>query len=62
VTIGGIELPAADVFFAGLTPGLVGLLQVNAKVPAAAPTGDDVAVVIRIAGAESQTGAHLSVR
>jgi uncharacterized protein (TIGR03437 family) len=35
-TIGGI---AAQVEFAGLTPGLVGLLQLNIKVPPDAPTG-----------------------
>jgi uncharacterized protein (TIGR03437 family) len=34
--IGGV---AANVEFAGLTPGLVGLLQLNIKVPDSAPTG-----------------------
>ena len=36
VTIGGV---AAQVDFAGLTPGIVGLYQINAVVPANAPTG-----------------------
>lgn len=36
VTIGGSDAP---VFFSGLAPGFVGLYQVNATIPANAPTG-----------------------
>ncbi|MBS1828015.1 MAG: hypothetical protein JST93_22085 [Acidobacteria bacterium] len=36
IAFGGIQ---GDVLFSGLTPGLVGLYQVNAKVPSDAPTG-----------------------
>jgi uncharacterized protein (TIGR03437 family) len=42
VTIGGA---AAEVYFAGLTPGGVGLYQINCKVPADAQTGDLPVVV-----------------
>jgi uncharacterized protein (TIGR03437 family) len=42
VTIGGV---AAQVDFAGLTPGAVGLYQINAVVPANAPTGSQPLVV-----------------
>lgn len=55
VTLGGVELP---VEFAGLTPGEVGVYQINARVPYWAPTGMDVPLEIRQAG---QTTA-LSVR
>ena len=41
VMIGGI---VADVLFAGLAPGYVGLYQVNAVVPPASPTGNAVPV------------------
>ncbi len=37
VTIGGAP---AEIAFAGLTPGAVGLYQINCKVPASAPDGD----------------------
>lgn len=42
VTIGGA---AAEVYFAGLTPGGVGLYQINCQVPAGAQTGDLPVVV-----------------
>jgi uncharacterized protein (TIGR03437 family) len=50
LTIGGVP---ATVSFAGLAPGYVGLYQVNAQVPAAAPAGDAVAVQIAVNGASS---------
>jgi hypothetical protein len=44
VTIGDI---AAQVTFSGLAPGFAGLYQVNALVPDAAPSGDNVNPVIK---------------
>ena len=44
---------AADVLFAGLAPGFIGLYQVNVRLPASAPSGDAVGVSLRIGGAES---------
>ncbi len=51
VTIGGVP---ATVNFAGLTPGSVGLYQVNAVVPDGVPPGDAVEVVITAAGQASR--------
>jgi uncharacterized protein (TIGR03437 family) len=45
----------AKVSFSGLAPGYVGLYQINAQVPANAPTGDVMPVVISIGGANSNT-------
>jgi uncharacterized protein (TIGR03437 family) len=39
---------SADVTFAGLVPGFVGLFQVNARVPDAAPIGQDVPVSLTV--------------
>ena len=52
LTIGGVNAPVA---FAGLTPGLTGLYQVNATVPAGVPVGGQVPVVLNIAGTASPT-------
>jgi uncharacterized protein (TIGR03437 family) len=52
VTIGGAT---ATVQFSGLTPGDVGLYQVNAQVPSAAPKGAAIPLVIEIGGATSNT-------
>lgn len=58
VTIGGIP---AQVLYAGAAPGFVaGVLQVNAVVPANAPSGN-VPVVVTIGGLPSQTGLTVAV-
>ena len=44
---------SADAFFAGLTPGLVGLYQVNVIVPPNPPKGDNIPVFIEMNGATS---------
>ena len=41
------------VTYSGLAPGFAGLYQVNAQVPAGAPTGGTVAVAITIGGSTS---------
>ncbi len=50
VTIGGV---AATVEFSGLAPGFVGLWQINARLPANAPTGNAVPLVIGANGRNS---------
>ena len=52
VTIGGVQTPS---LFSGLAPGFVGLYQVNVAVPAGAPVGNTVPVVITAGGATSNT-------
>ena len=50
VSIGGVQ---ANVLFAGLAPGFIGLYQVNVQAPAGAPSGDAVALSLRVGGVES---------
>jgi uncharacterized protein (TIGR03437 family) len=52
VTIGGAT---ATVQFSGLAPGLLGVYQVNILIPANAPTGSAVPVVLDIGGVASNT-------
>ncbi len=51
-TIGGAESP---VLFLGLAPTLIGVAQANILVPANAPTGSDVVLVITAGGQASNT-------
>jgi uncharacterized protein (TIGR03437 family) len=44
---------SASVLFAGLTPGFVGLYQVNAVVPNGVAVGDAVPVALTVAGQTS---------
>ena len=60
VTIGGMR---AEVLYAGAAPGLVvGLLQVNARVPANVASGSAVPVILTIGTASSPPGVTLAVR
>jgi uncharacterized protein (TIGR03437 family) len=52
VTVGGIE---AQVSFAGLSPGSVGLYQINTVVPVGVTPGTAVPVVVSVAGQASRT-------
>jgi uncharacterized protein (TIGR03437 family) len=58
VSIGGIP---AQVTFAGLTPGAIGVYQVNAVVPAEAPKGDAVPVLMNVS-TDSQKAVTIAVR
>ena len=52
VNIGGIQVPAA---FAGLSPGFVGLYQVNIQVPNGVQPDDAVPLIITQGGVDSNT-------
>jgi uncharacterized protein (TIGR03437 family) len=56
VTIGGLP---AQVTFSGLTPGSVGLYQVNAVIPPGVLTGT---VVVTVGGQASQDGVTIAVK
>jgi uncharacterized protein (TIGR03437 family) len=58
VTIGG---QFANVTYAGLAPGLVGVYQLNIQIPALPTTGDSVPLALMIGGAPSNT-ATIAVR
>jgi hypothetical protein len=59
--LGGRQLPAANVLYAGVTPGSPGLYQLNILLPEDTPDGD-LSLVIEIGGVASPAGAYLSVR
>ena len=52
-----VTSPSADAPFVGLTPGFVGLYQVNARIPAAAKTGNLVEVTLSVGGRLSNIAA-----
>ena len=53
VLLGGRELTP---FFAGLTPGFIGLFQLNVIIPASLPPGLDQTIQLRSAGLDSNSG------
>lgn len=58
-TIGG---QTAAVEFAGASPGFVGLVQLNVRIPATSPAGNAVALRVLAGGAASQAGTTISIR
>ena len=62
VTIGTTTLSAADVLYAGASPGsLGGLVQFNVRIPASTPNGD-TPVTITIGGVSTQAGYTIPVQ
>ena len=59
VMIGGVSAP---VEFSGLAPQLVGVYQLNFKVPSGVPTGNTVPIQIQIGGASSRAGVTIAVQ
>jgi uncharacterized protein (TIGR03437 family) len=63
IRIGGVEVPAADIFYAGSAPTLVsGLEQMNFRIPATAPVGVAVSVEVFVGSGQSQPGVTMSIR
>jgi uncharacterized protein (TIGR03437 family) len=59
-TIGGVP---ATVVYAGTAPGIVnGVMQVNVTVPAGAPSGSAVPIVITVGSAGSQAGVTMAIQ
>jgi uncharacterized protein (TIGR03437 family) len=59
-TVGGV---AATVAYAGTSPGIVnGVIQVNVTIPATAPSGPTVPILITIGTATTQAGVTLAIQ
>jgi uncharacterized protein (TIGR03437 family) len=58
-TIGGVP---ATVLFAGLTPGFVGLYQVNVTVPAGITPGNQIPVTVSVAGKSGAGNVTIAVK
>ncbi len=60
VTIGGISVPAAEILYAGVTPQNAGLYQLNVRIPASVPDGDQP-IVVSVSGISSPAGAYITI-
>jgi len=61
ITIGGVQVGGADFFYAGVSPGYIGLYQINLRVPAGVPSGNQP-ITIKIGGNTSPAGAYLTIQ
>ena len=60
VSLGGVQLPAANVVFDGLI--YTGEIQINVLIPANAPTGSAVPLVVTIGGASSRADTTVAIQ
>jgi uncharacterized protein (TIGR03437 family) len=60
VSIGGVALSDQDVLYIGFSPGLIGLYQLNLKVPAGIPSGNQP-VSLRIGDAGAPAGGFITI-
>jgi uncharacterized protein (TIGR03437 family) len=61
MSLGGAPVAGTDILYAGVTPGFVGLYQVNLQIPPGTPDGD-LPVVATIGGIASPSGGYLAVQ
>jgi len=61
VTIGGIEVAEQDIYYAGASPATPGLYQLNVRLPAGTPDGDQP-VMLEVAGESTPSGAYITVK
>jgi uncharacterized protein (TIGR03437 family) len=59
VSVGGVPVPAANIIFDGLI--FTGEIQINIQIPANAPTGAAVPLVVTIGGASSRSDATIAI-
>ena len=63
VFIGGVQVPSSAITYAGTLPGgVAGALQINATVPANAPTGSAVSIVLTIGQNSSPKGLTMAIQ
>jgi uncharacterized protein (TIGR03437 family) len=61
VALGGVELPAENVVYAGVHPGAPGVYRLDIRLPEDAPEGD-LPVTVRVGDASSPGGGYLTVK
>ena len=61
ITVGGVQIPDGQLFFAGLSPSFAGLYQINATLPEGIPPGD-AEIKLSFDGFESPDGVTIRVQ
>jgi len=60
VTLGSLQLPAANILYAGVAPLNPGLYQVNIQIPVGAPTGN-VPLAVTVGAFSTPAGGYLAI-
>jgi uncharacterized protein (TIGR03437 family) len=62
VTLGGRAVPDDHILYSGLAPGLLGVWQVNVRIPADAPLGNSILLRVSLNDVFSQDRATIAIR
>ena len=62
VVIGGVDVPDANVEYSGLAPGLIGVWQINVRVPQEVTAGNQVSLVVYLRSVRSQLSTFIALR
>jgi uncharacterized protein (TIGR03437 family) len=60
--IGGVDVPDANIEYSGLAPGLIGVWQINVRVPQEVTAGNQVSVVVFLRSVRSQLSTFIALR
>ena len=60
VTLGGMKVPDENIVFKGLV--FSGEIQINVRIPDAAPNGNSVALVLTIGSSSSRSDATIAIK
>lgn len=61
VSIGGVTLADSDVLYAGASPYFIGLYQLNLRVPAGVPSGNQP-MIVKVGANQSPSGGYLAIQ
>jgi uncharacterized protein (TIGR03437 family) len=61
IGLGGVPLSSTDILYAGVAPGTPGEYQINIRIPASTPDGNQP-VVMTVNGIQSPSGAYITVQ
>ena len=62
IVIGGVDVQSTDILYSGLAPGLVGVWQINVRIPQEVTAGNQVPVVVYLRSVSSQLGTFIALR
>ena len=62
VVIGGVDVQDSDIQYSGLAPGLIGVWQINVRVPQEVTAGNQIPVVVYLRSVPSQLNTFIALR
>ncbi len=62
IVIGGVDVQSSDILYSGLAPGLIGVWQINVRIPQEVTAGNQISVVVYLRSVATQLGTFIALR